>query len=324
MLLPCVLLLPIPYQAGTLGNSECSLSPVLISARFLHVFYTIHTYSSTRPSCTDFHRSTMRRTPTGHRPNLKQKNSAGWSWPRLLPIHEQQQARESQESHSFAPNPFKAHEVLHEKQAQKNSPTGMDEEGPAEAALPLSHKSSAAEKAPETEESAATKSLQNGPSNEAVDRIAPISENDAQRSDVEDCGMLQSVAHDPVTSTEDPAEQPHETSTRRRRTNSMDAQTQVVDFENHRMQSDEPAHEGTNVAKQPEADSNVGLGSALSGIEEQPSNIQDQFTPRSTIDATIDDEPDTTDQPGVGTSTSRETNSNKATASEDQGTFHKC
>lgn len=39
--------------------------------------------------------------PIGKRPELKQASSAGWSWPRLIPIHEQQ-SRPSQASQSSA------------------------------------------------------------------------------------------------------------------------------------------------------------------------------------------------------------------------------
>ena len=46
--------------------------------------------------------------PTGKRPELKESRSAGWSWPRLVPIHEQQ-LRSSQASHSSASPPLRDH-----------------------------------------------------------------------------------------------------------------------------------------------------------------------------------------------------------------------
>ena len=71
----------------------------------------------------------MRRTPTGQRPQLNQKTSAGWSWPRLLPIHEQQ-ARASLVNHSPTQS-SKAHSVRKEKK-RSNSATDMEEKNPAE------------------------------------------------------------------------------------------------------------------------------------------------------------------------------------------------
>ncbi len=46
--------------------------------------------------------------PIGKRPEFKQSRSAGWSWPRLVPIHEQQ-SRSSQASQSPAPHSLRDH-----------------------------------------------------------------------------------------------------------------------------------------------------------------------------------------------------------------------
>lgn len=54
----------------------------------------------------------------GKRPLYKTSESAGWSWPRLVPIHERQ-SRSSQESHSFASPP------LPDRIEQEEPPTAM-------------------------------------------------------------------------------------------------------------------------------------------------------------------------------------------------------
>ena len=56
--------------------------------------------------------------PIGKRPELKQSGSAGWSWPRLIPIHEQQ-SHSSTASQSSPPFP------LHDHIEQEKPPTTM-------------------------------------------------------------------------------------------------------------------------------------------------------------------------------------------------------
>ena len=52
--------------------------------------------------------------PTGKRPDFKQSRSAGWNWPRLVPIHEQQ-SRLSQASQSSASPSLRDHSEQEEQ-----------------------------------------------------------------------------------------------------------------------------------------------------------------------------------------------------------------
>ena len=63
----------------------------------------------------------MRRTPTGQRPQISTRDSTGWSWPRLRPIHEQQ-ARAS-----------------HECQSSVHSSKNLPEQEKAQPKLPISN-----------------------------------------------------------------------------------------------------------------------------------------------------------------------------------------
>lgn len=66
----------------------------------------------------NFCRSFRSPVSIGKRPEFKQSRSAGWSWPRLVPIHEQQ-SRSSQASHSSASY------SLHNNSEQEGPPTTM-------------------------------------------------------------------------------------------------------------------------------------------------------------------------------------------------------
>lgn len=94
---------------------------VLHFSQFAHAFsYPKYHQSLIQSSCRILHPFTMHSSPVpiGKRPEFKQSRSTGWSWPRLVPIDEQQ-SRSSQASQSPTSPSLRDHNE------QEKTPTTM-------------------------------------------------------------------------------------------------------------------------------------------------------------------------------------------------------
>lgn len=293
----------------------------------------------------------MRKTPAGQRPRISQNKSAGWSWLRLLPIHEQQ-ARASLESHSSggSPDTHSMHqneqnhspegmtEKLHTKAAPAHAPaTNAEGNAPeaksAAATVTFDHRpsnkgeGSVSGSAPEATTTGATEGVDHQPSSEADGSVSPISEPDFQPPETKGSSRSPSAVHFSAGDVSDAGDRPHAEPITTSKTDSHETKEQSLDSKEDRLLPslpDEPVNEIEAAEQQPEA--NVGLrrGTISSVTTTTGSSSKDDLRSQPEIAHAIDSGSSAKDQPDAGTGTRRGTNSSVTSVLKDQGIFHEC
>ena len=266
----------------------------------------------------------MRKTPTGQRPRINPKSSAGWSWPRLLPIHEQQ-VRASLESQSSS-GPSKSHARQPENEREHSQMHTSNE--PAAAVTPLQSPISTAVGPAEADLAATIEINDHQPPNETGGSVSPISVINAQPLDAGTENLPEHAVSELAKDVNDEAihtpEQVHTEPNMDRDIRSKTNEVLSPASENDRMpqpMADGFASEDRSLAEKVEEDSVTKHRKASTGTGARRPSIQSVFGSQSMTSNPGNGGPSDEQQLGASSLGGAEPNVPKATVSDDEGTL---
>ena len=250
----------------------------------------------------------MPEAPAGQRPGINSKDSAGWSWPRLLPLHEQQ-TRASVEG-QFPVNTSMTPSVK-EIVKQSYSPANMDETHPAEAVHAQSHPSSTAGIAPKKEPTALTGPVDDETSSKPGNSASATSDAHTRPSEANrDNSRLQSSSHQPANITPNMADPPRAEPSLERGAESSEINGKPLWSEDDRISrslTNETINKLRELTKNPGAGSSVRFVTPSNETRTQTPDIQSDVESQVENNGSINDGQSPAKQPGTTTSSRRGT-----------------